>query len=274
MNPSSVGATCDISSGMTLPEQRDHLHELGIAFCDVAFEHRRRAQRQQTDHRPHLEALRAARPADAAGRRRSRPPRPTSRRGCRQSGPWRTQIHMKCWRNLKATSSYIGSYRPGSARSPACSGSRTPSMPCRPPVRASRRSEAAALRSKTPMLSRPRKPPANTLRPVGSLRLTHQLKLSMQPLERALEETHVGAAQRPLQVEQEQRGPGVHRRVDVAEVPLVGRNLAVRMRSTGCAASAGAAPWRSRSRPARARSCGTPGPMRRTTGTPICRASR
>ena len=34
------------------------------------------------------------------------------------------------------------------------------------------------LRSNTPMLSRPRKPPWNTLRPLGSLRLTHHVKLS------------------------------------------------------------------------------------------------
>ena len=42
----------------------------------------------------------------------------------------------------------------------------------RPPV------GRGALRSKTPMLSRPRKPPSNTLRPLGSLRLTHHVKLS------------------------------------------------------------------------------------------------
>ncbi len=34
------------------------------------------------------------------------------------------------------------------------------------------------LRSNTPMLSRPRKPPWKTLRPLGSLRFTHQVKLS------------------------------------------------------------------------------------------------
>ena len=40
---------------------------------------------------------------------------------------------------------------------------------------------SGALRSNTPMLSSPRKPPANTLRPDGSLRLTHQLKFSINP---------------------------------------------------------------------------------------------
>src|SRR6516162_2504688 len=37
---------------------------------------------------------------------------------------------------------------------------------------------SCALRSKTPMLSSPRKPPSKTFRPVRSLRLTHQVKLS------------------------------------------------------------------------------------------------
>jgi len=35
------------------------------------------------------------------------------------------------------------------------------------------------LRSKTPMLSSPRKPPSKTLRPSVSFRLTHQVKLSI-----------------------------------------------------------------------------------------------
>jgi len=34
------------------------------------------------------------------------------------------------------------------------------------------------LRSNTPMLSSPRNPPSNALRPEGSLRFTHQVKLS------------------------------------------------------------------------------------------------
>ena len=42
----------------------------------------------------------------------------------------------------------------------------------RPPV------GSGALRSNTPMLSRPRKPPSNTFLPDGSLRLTHHVKLS------------------------------------------------------------------------------------------------
>src|SRR5215472_6583620 len=38
-----------------------------------------------------------------------------------------------------------------------------------------------ALRSNTPMLSRPRNPPAKTFRPSGSLLFTHQMKLAIKP---------------------------------------------------------------------------------------------
>ena len=54
-------------------------------------------------------------------------------------------------------------------------------MPSHPPVPAMPPVGSGALRSKTPMLSSPRNPPAKTLRPAGSLRLTHQLKFSINP---------------------------------------------------------------------------------------------
>ena len=81
-----------------------------------------------------------------------------------------------------------------------------------------------------PMLSRPRKPPWNRLRPSGSLRLTHHVKLvssrwktrarnARSPLPRSL----------GLALVDPQRRPRGHRRVDVAEVPLVGRDLPARV---------------------------------------------
>src|SRR4030095_8139279 len=81
-----------------------------------------------------------------------------------------------------------------------------------------------------PMLSRPRKPPAKTLRPSGSLRFTHQLKLQHQAVERALEEPAVRGPARLLALVEKQGRPGVNRWVDIAEVPLVGGNLSVRVR--------------------------------------------
>ena len=55
------------------------------------------------------------------------------------------------------------------------------------------------------------------------------VEVEHQPLERALEESNVGPAEVPLHPIEVQRRPRVHRRVDVAEVPLVRGNLAVRM---------------------------------------------
>ncbi len=181
MNPSSVGATCDSSSGWRFSEQRDHLHQLRIARRDVSFEHRGRAERQQTDQRPHFQAHRLAvrepqqiveEPvllvphlvvvlADAVHRVRD---------------PHEVLDELEG--DLLVHRVVLGR---GSGPSPACTGSRTPSRPCRPPARASPPVGSSALRSKTPMLSRPRNPPAKTLRPAGSLRFTHQLKLSISP---------------------------------------------------------------------------------------------
>src|SRR6185369_10084916 len=56
------------------------------------------------------------------------------------------------------------------------------------------------------------------------------IEVRHQPLEGPFQETNIGAAQLPLNVEQQQSRPGMDGRVHVAEVPLVGWNLAVRMR--------------------------------------------
>ncbi len=80
------------------------------------------------------------------------------------------------------------------------------------------------------MLSSPRKPPWKTLRPDGSLRLSHQVKLSEELLEGGHEELAIGPPPGlALGAVREQRRPGMDGRIDVAEVPLVGRQLAVRV---------------------------------------------
>ena len=76
------------------------------------------------------------------------------------------------------------------------------------------------------MLSRPRNPPANTLLPSGSIRLTHQVKFSSSLGSSRARNVVVAPA---VDVPHVQRRPRVHRRVDVAEVPLVGRERAVRV---------------------------------------------
>jgi hypothetical protein len=66
---------------------------------------------------------------------------------------------------------------------------------------------SGALRSKMPMLSRPREAPAKTLRPVGILAIDPPVEVEHQALERALEEPQVGPAQLLLVLVQPERGP-------------------------------------------------------------------
>ena len=78
------------------------------------------------------------------------------------------------------------------------------------------------------MLSRPRKPPSKTFRPVRSLRLTHQVKFSSSFWKQPLSHSRSPSPRcRRFEAVGEDGRPGVDRRVDVAEVPLVGRDLAV-----------------------------------------------
>ena len=66
--------------------------------------------------------------------------------------------------------------------------------------------------------------------PLRVLAVHPPVEVLHQALERSLEEAHVRPAELFLDVVEEQRGPRVHRRIDVAEVPLVRRDLTVGMR--------------------------------------------
>ena len=102
-----------------------------------------------------------------------------------------------------------------------------------------------ALRSKTPMLSSPRKPPSKRFLPNRSLRFTHQLKFSVSLANERLRNSRSPFPfKRLLRPIQENGGPGVHRRIDVAEVPLVGRDLTRSDAGRTPAASGRAVPWR------------------------------
>ena len=90
---------------------------------------------------------------------------------------------------------------------------------------------SGALRSKMPILSSPRNPPWKMLRPSASLRFTHQVKFSI-----SLWKTRSRKARSPwppraraVDLVDPPRRPGVHRRVDVAERPFIGRQLPVRV---------------------------------------------
>ena len=89
---------------------------------------------------------------------------------------------------------------------------------------------SGALRSKTPMLSSPRKPPWKTLSPLGSFRFTHQVKLMTSFWKTCWRKREIPLPRLELFLGVDvPGGPGVHGGIDVAEVPLVGGDLAARM---------------------------------------------
>jgi len=85
------------------------------------------------------------------------------------------------------------------------------------------------LRSKTLMLSSPRNPLWKRFRWRESLRFNPPRVVQQQLVEDAFEEDEVAgvAAPPPIDLEDAPGSPGVNRRVDVAERPLVRRELSV-----------------------------------------------
>ena len=161
---------------------------------------------------------------------------------------------------LRSRTSAIVAHGQGVGRHPA--GARRTARACRRRAGASGRSgRCCPARG-----SRPR----TGWSPSASSRLTHQVKFTSSLSKTRLEEVDVAAA---VDGEHLQRGPGLHRRVDVAEVPLVGGQRAVGVLEPLPAQQRSAGTWRTPGRRGPARRSGTPGPRRRTRGTPTCRAS-
>jgi hypothetical protein len=68
------------------------------------------------------------------------------------------------------------------------------------------------------------------LRPVRSFRLSHQVKFSESFWKLRSSQSKSPAPFGPCPIDSEYRGPGMHRWIDVAEVPFVGGNLSSRMK--------------------------------------------
>ena len=98
-------------------------------------------------------------------------------------------------------------------------------------------------------------------------------EVDQQLVEAALEEVAVGLARAdPVHVVDPPDRPGVDRRVEVGELPLVGRDLAVGVLELLEEQDPELLLGELAGRPGRRRRSGTPGPRRRTRGTPTCRA--
>src|SRR5437867_3029327 len=86
-----------------------------------------------------------------------------------------------------------------------------------------------ALRSKTPMLSRPRNPPWKMFLPSASFRFTPR-EIQHQLVEDTLEKLAItGTLPLLLDLVYPPRGPRVNGRIHITKCPLIGGNLAVRM---------------------------------------------
>ena len=187
-------------------------------------------QRDQADHRAHLAAAHARRRAGAARRSRTRPPRPTGR--CRVAADVGHRlgdvqevleelggdvlVDRVVQRQLQGDAHHVQAVHrhPGGAVGL---------------VDDSRRSAAARCGRRRRCCPGRGSRPGRCCGPAASLRLTHQVKLSS-----SLWKTRSRKARSPLSPrclrsiwKTRQRRPGVDRRVDVAEGPLVGRQLAV-----------------------------------------------
>ena len=136
---------------------------------------------------------------------------------------------MKCWTNLKATSSYIGSYshRIRAISSHALAVERHPGRPVRLLQRSARRKLRAPVEYADVVQSQ--KAPGEDVAPGGVLPVHPPVEVQHQPLKGPFQEPQVRPAQRLLVFVQPERGPGVHRGIHVAEVPLVGGNLPARV---------------------------------------------
>ena len=164
---------------------------------------------------------------------------------------------------------------PARWRCAACSG-------CTSPSRTSRRTAPACRRPAAARTGRRRRycpcrgsRPRRRCRPRGSLRFTHQVKLSS-----SLVKTRSRNLRSPLPVApllrlvKAQRRPGLHGRIDVAEVPFVGGQLPVRVHVPGLAEQDQLMLGVLQIEIGRASPDERPSPRPRTRETPICPASR
>ena len=136
---------------------------------------------------------------------------------------------------------------PVPARWPACSGSTCAIQRCRRPARdAARRAAARCGRRRRCCPARGSRPGRRCC-PSASLRLTHQVKFSSSLWKmRSRKSRSAVPVMRLLDLVDAPGGPGVHGRIDVAEGPLVGRQLAVGMHVPLAQSAAAVDPWRTR----------------------------
>ena len=258
---------------MALPEQRDHLHQLRMARDRIRLEHRGRAQRQQPDQRPHLQphGLAVGQPQQVVEEPVLLVPHLVVMLADAVHGVGDPhEVLDELEGDLLVHRVVLGQDQRHLQH--ALAVERHPRRPVRLLQRAARRQLRAAVEDADVVEAE--EAAGEHVLAGGILPVHPPVEVQHQPLERPLQEPEVGPAERPLHLVEVQRGPGVHRRIHVAEVPLVGGNLPVRVGVEIAQHQQqlllGEVEVHQRQR----RWCGRPGPRPRTTGTPTCPASR
>ena len=118
------------------------------------------------------------------------------------------------------------------------------------------------------------KAPGEHVAPGGVLAVDPPAEVQHQPLKRPLQEPQVRPAEGPLHLVEEERGPGVHRGIHIAEVPLVGGNLPIGVGIEAAQHQQELLLGEIKVHQRQGRSCERPGPRPHTRGTPTCPASR
>ena len=127
-------------------------------------------------------------------------------------------------------------------------------------------------RSNTPMLSSPRNPPEKML-PSTSLRFTHQVKFISSFWNTRARKTRSRLPARTGHLVDAPACPGMHRRIDVRKVELVGRDLPIGVHVPLAQQQQQLLFGEVRIEPGEAEPCEKPDPRPRTRDTPTCPAS-
>ena len=159
------------------------------------FEHLDRDQRQQADQRARVQRIGCRRRLELVVVEAVLfVPQARCRRAC----SWRRRWRRSARRTSRPCPRRPDFPAPARAPSTAWSRNKTPSTRCRRPAADSRRSGSGCERSKTPMLSSPRKPPAKRLLPLDVLAVHPPGEVHQQLLEDAFEEGPIALAARPV----------------------------------------------------------------------------
>ncbi len=214
--------------GMAFAELRDQLHQLRMASDSIRLEHRRRAQRQQPHHRPDLQAHRLP-----VGEPQQIVEEPVllvphlvvvlAAAVHRIGNPHEMLDELEG--DLLVHRVVFGQDQ-GHLQH-ALAVERHPGRPVRLLQRATGRQRCAAIEDADVVQAQ--EAAGKDVAPGRVLAIDPPVEVEHQSLERALQEPQVGPAQLLLVLVQPERGCGVHRRIHVAEVPLVGRNLTARV---------------------------------------------